>query len=149
MTQNIAKPSVQLIYISTPTTEVSKATSEFVPVALEMNHQNQISGMLLSGESFYLQLIEGDRTCINRLYKNIISDKRHAHPILLRYTEIKTREFGNWSMNHTVESDLKMDSIGLNLWPALSTKEASKSFSGAQALILFRRISALVKVQDL
>lgn len=109
-----------------------------------MNAANGITGMIISGNRFYLQVLEGSRLPVNRLYQNILRDDRHRSPTLLRYTEIKSRDFGSWSMLHTTEDELNADYLASKTIPELSSDEAVRRFTGIQALTLFRRLAVLV-----
>lgn len=133
---------VQLIYVSVPVQEVSIATSEFIPVAEVENRNHNITGLLVSGPSFYLQVLEGPRLSVSQLYKNILKDNRHTSPVLLRYTEIKHREFENWSMVHMTEDELRSSYISPTMLPQQITPS---SISGIQAITLLRRIYILLK----
>lgn len=137
---------VQLIYVSVPTVDSYKATSEFVPVAQFMNAKNDITGLILSSPEFYLQVLEGDRISVNRLYQNILKDTRHENPTLLRYTEIKEREFSDWSMTHTTCEELSSSYIQPVVMPS---KIAPKGISGVQALTLLRRVYLLLHSDSL
>ena len=64
------------------------------------NRDHGITGVLCSYESGngFLQVIEGGRDEINRLYTNIVRDARHTDIVLLDYEEIEERRFANWRM---------------------------------------------------
>jgi hypothetical protein len=136
---------VQLVYISRPVTPVTHAVIEFVPIAQEKNVKHNITGLIISNESFYLQLIEGPREEISQLYSNIIKDGRHADIVLLRYTDVRVREFGNWSMAHVTLEELS--EIALN-GVQLPEKISPSTISGVQALALLRRVDALLRIKQ-
>ncbi|MGE5117002.1 MAG: BLUF domain-containing protein, partial [Betaproteobacteria bacterium] len=46
----------------------------------------------------FLQVLEGGRDAINRLYNRIVVDPRHRDVVLLSYAEITERRFAGWSM---------------------------------------------------
>ncbi|MCK7492603.1 MAG: BLUF domain-containing protein [Comamonadaceae bacterium] len=49
-------------------------------------------------EGIFLQVLEGGRSAVNRLYNRIAADPRHAEVELLSYEEIGERRFAGWSM---------------------------------------------------
>jgi hypothetical protein len=57
-----------------------------------------ITGVLCFSEGTFLQVLEGGRSAVNRLYNRITSDSRHSQVELLRYEEIGERRFAGWSM---------------------------------------------------
>lgn len=134
---------VQLVYISRPTIPVGKAILEFVPVAQEKNLEHQITGLIISNEKFYLQLIEGPRNEINQLYSNIMADKRHSDLSLLRYTDTRVREFPNWSMAHVSLETLNQFALNGMVLPDEITPV---TLSGITAMALLRRTDALLKI---
>jgi hypothetical protein len=46
----------------------------------------------------FIQVLEGGRTAVNRLYNRIAADARHTDVELLAYQEISERRFAGWSM---------------------------------------------------
>lgn len=57
-----------------------------------------ITGILCHGGDFFMQVIEGGRDTVNRLYSQIVSDPRHEKVMLLHYEEITERRFAGWTM---------------------------------------------------
>jgi hypothetical protein len=45
-----------------------------------------------------MQALEGERNQINKLYSQIMSDRRHQNLEILSMEEITQRRFGEWSM---------------------------------------------------
>jgi hypothetical protein len=92
---------VRLLYVST---EIAKQPSNFAEMNLEKfrlhNKASEITGVLLSGNGVFLQVLEGDRSKINQLYANILNDQRHKDIELLHYEEIDQRVFFAWSMDY-------------------------------------------------
>jgi hypothetical protein len=135
----------QLVYISQPTSEIQEAVSEFMPVAREKNKEYGISGLIIVDNNFYLQVIEGGRENINQLYGNIVRDKRHKFCTLLRYIQIKTKDFPSWDMIHTTLPELNdsyFDSID-----SLEDITYNK-LTSTRAMSLLRRVSANLQYQE-
>lgn len=64
------------------------------------NRERGITGILCANEagSSFLQVLEGGRDEINRLYNRIVRDPRHTDLVLLEYAEIQERRFAHWRM---------------------------------------------------
>jgi Sensors of blue-light using FAD len=56
--------------------------------------------VLLQGQGLYLQVLEGERMAVNRLYARIVADLRHQDVALLLLEEVSRRRFAGWSMAH-------------------------------------------------
>jgi len=57
-----------------------------------------VTGMLCFSGNLFMQVLEGGRGPVNRLYNRIVSDPRHTDVELLSYEEISERRFAGWSM---------------------------------------------------
>jgi hypothetical protein len=57
-----------------------------------------ITGVLCFSSGIFLQVLEGGRMPVNRLYNRIVADPRHTDVVLLSYEEIEERMFAGWSM---------------------------------------------------
>jgi hypothetical protein len=92
---------VRLLYASRAVDSIdSEMLDEIVQESREHNPEHGITGMLCSyvdGNSF-LQVLEGGREEVNRLYNKIVCDERHTDVVLLDYEEISERRFANWRM---------------------------------------------------
>ena len=62
------------------------------------NPAEGITGMLCHSEGTFLQVLEGGRTEVNRVYARIVADGRHEQIELIDFEEIGQRRFANWSM---------------------------------------------------
>ena len=64
------------------------------------NTEQGITGVLCLcfTQGIFLQVLEGGRSAVNRLYNTIVADKRHQQVELLSYEEIAQRRFSGWSM---------------------------------------------------
>ncbi len=90
---------VRLIYASTFTKNTDPSELKKIhDCAVEKNKTSSVTGMLIFGNDFFLQCLEGGREAVNRIYHKIILDSRHTHPLLLEYSEVSEREFETWSM---------------------------------------------------
>jgi len=62
------------------------------------NPEHGITGVLCYSGELFMQVIEGGRGEVNRLYADIVRDARHRDIVLLDYAEIPERRFGDWTM---------------------------------------------------
>jgi len=67
-----------------------------------------ITGVLCvcTTSGIFLQVLEGGRSAVNRLYNRIVADPRHTQVELLSYEEIAERRFAGWSMGQVEMSRL-------------------------------------------
>jgi hypothetical protein len=66
--------------------------------ARQHNPSQGITGLLCQADNSFVQVLEGSRPAVNRLYNRITGDPRHTEVILLGYEEIVERRFAGWSM---------------------------------------------------
>jgi hypothetical protein len=57
-----------------------------------------ITGVLCFYDGFFVQVLEGGRAAVNRLYNRIAADARHREVTLLGYEDVRERRFAGWSM---------------------------------------------------
>jgi hypothetical protein len=73
-------------------------TTTILAQAQANNPAQGITGVLCQGQGFFFQVIEGERSRVNALYRRIVADTRHNDVDMLHYEEITERRFGQWSM---------------------------------------------------
>jgi Sensors of blue-light using FAD len=92
-------PTVRLIYASTARDPQSYTDlTDILRAASPRNRDRSISGLLVLAGEHFLQVLEGERASINRLYARIAVDSRHFDPIIVEYTSIRKRDFADWGM---------------------------------------------------
>lgn len=64
----------------------------------EHNPALGITGILCWSGDIFMQVLEGGREAVNRLYNEIVRDPRHRDVTLLYYQEISERHFAGWTM---------------------------------------------------
>ena len=88
-----------LVYASSATVPFSSADLQAL---LGQSRQNNaamgVTGMLLYRDGNFMQLLEGERDIVDRLYSKIAKDPRHATALVLLAQEIPQRAFSEWSM---------------------------------------------------
>ena len=90
---------VRLLYASRAAEAV---TPELLSAILRRSRQHNpaqgITGVLCCSGNVFLQVLEGGRPAVNRLYARIVADPRHLDTELLAYESIVERRFAGWSM---------------------------------------------------
>ena len=105
-------PLVQLIYYSSTTSTHSSQNNDLKTIHQVANTTNTklgVSGILLFNTSYYLQALEGPREKVNDLYFKILKDPRHKDCRLMSFTDISTRDFGDWGMAWANEALIKTE----------------------------------------
>jgi hypothetical protein len=62
------------------------------------NEAAGVTGMLLLGKGYFVQIIEGTGPAVDRTYGRILSDPRHADAVLLYDGSGEPRRFGGWTL---------------------------------------------------
>ncbi|MBL8327560.1 MAG: BLUF domain-containing protein [Rubrivivax sp.] len=107
------------------------------------NPRHGITGVLCLSDGIFLQVLEGGRSAVNKLYNRIAADPRHTDVELLLYQEIGERRFAGWSMGQVNMSRLN---------PSLMLKYSATAtldpyaVSGAVSLALFEELVATASV---
>lgn len=92
---------IRLLYASRATgPQTTTVTASILQTAQQHNAAQGISGVLCQGQDMYLQVLEGERAEVNRLYARIVADTRHQDVQLLLVQDITRRQFGQWGMAH-------------------------------------------------
>ena len=90
---------VRLMYASRATEPVRPET---LTVILKKSTQHNpgvgVTGVLCFSGAIFLQVLEGGRSQVSKLYNRIAQDPRHTDVVLLSYEEIDERSFAGWSM---------------------------------------------------
>lgn len=90
---------VRILYASRAVgPQTTTVTASILSTAQAHNRKQQITGVLCQGDGLYLQVLEGERSTVNRLYAQILADQRHKDVELLHLEEISVRRFPSWSM---------------------------------------------------
>ena len=91
--------NVRLLYVSRSVgPQTTTVTTSILQQAQAHNAAQGITGVLCQGQGFFFQVIEGERSRVNALYRRICADARHKDVDMLHYEEIHDRRFGQWSM---------------------------------------------------
>lgn len=90
---------VQLLYASHAAAPIgAQDMQQILRQAKTNNAAHGITGVLCCTQDIYLQVLEGGRAAVNRLYNRIVADPRHQGVELLSYATIGERQFAGWAM---------------------------------------------------
>ena len=99
---------IRLIYASTIKADTDPSElAKIHEVADEKNGLSSISGLLVFGDDYFLQALEGGREAVNALYHRIMKDPRHTKIVLLEYGDISVRQFEDWRMKLVLLTEKK------------------------------------------
>ena len=102
-----------------------------------------VTGVLCFSGAIFLQVLEGGRSQVSKLYNRIAQDPRHSEVVLLSYDEIEERSFAGWSMGQVNMGRLN---------PALLLKYSEAAVldpyavSGKVSMALFNELVATASV---
>lgn len=101
---------VRLLYVSKVVKGFSTHDIDaLLHTARQHNAQVGITGILAFNGEYFMQILEGDRRAVNKLYHHISTDPRHEQLLLLQMSEIDERLFAVWSMAYVPISKLTRD----------------------------------------
>jgi FAD-dependent sensor of blue light len=131
---------VRLLYASRAASGVdADALAAILKRSREHNPQVGVTGVLCfcANARVFMQVLEGGRGQVSKLYNDIAHDPRHGDVALLSYEEIGERSFASWSMGQVHMSRLN---------PALVLKYSEGTLldpyavSGKASLALFNEL---------
>ncbi len=110
----------RIMYISTTTRKLTDQEVEEIGRKSTVNNAKVgVTGVLLSANEFFFQILEGEEQDVEGVMERIRRDPRHQGLLILKAEyEVTGRLFGNWSMN-TVRldgmSDMLMQAVRIML----------------------------------
>ena len=89
----------RIIYTSQATKELSKRNLlDLLHESRAFNKIDNITGVLLYKQGYFLQVLEGKTKVIDNLIERLIRDSRHKHFKIIQDNSIESRLFQNWRM---------------------------------------------------
>ena len=93
----------RLIYVSEPQLDPAAGSTiaqlaSILSLSRRNNEAANITGALVYDESWFLQVLEGERRAIWQTFARINEDERHAGCLLLEIVDANWRMFGIWWM---------------------------------------------------
>lgn len=135
---------VRLMYTSRATEPVRpELLSTILKNSMRRNPGCGITGVLCVSGDIFMQVLEGSRAQVSRLYNRMVRDPRHTDVVLLAFEEIDERRFASWAMG-------MVDMSRLN--PALLLKYSESALldpsavSGKVSEALFNELVATASV---
>jgi len=102
---------VRLIYASRAVAPITSDTVDVIlGIARKRNPEYGITGVLCYSDRIFVQVLEGGRDQVNRVYGQLMRDKRHQDLILLGYESIDERQYSSWTMG-----GIRLDKINRSL----------------------------------
>ena len=135
---------VRLMYASRAATTLDhEELSAILRRSRAANPELGITGVLCFSHGIFLQVLEGGRSAVNRLYNRIATDARHSQVELLSYEEIEERRFSSWSMG---QADMARLNPALLLRYSETGQLDPFAVSGKVSMALFAEIVATASV---
>lgn len=135
---------VRLMYASRATEPL--AHDELVAILKKSkanNPRHGVTGVLCLSGGVFLQVLEGGRAAVSRLYNRIAADPRHHDVCLLSFEEIGERRFEGWAMG-------QVNLHRLNPAQLIKYSETAEldpfSLPGAASMALFNELVASAAV---
>ena len=137
---------VRLLYASRAAQSVNP--EELVVILKQAKAHNPAAGItgvlcFCFNAGVFMQVLEGGRSQVSRLYNRIAQDPRHQEVVLLSYDEIDERSFAGWAMGQ----------VNMNrLNPALVLRYSETAVldpyavSGRASMALFKELVATASV---
>jgi hypothetical protein len=133
---------VRLLYASRAIDEIDDALlGSILERSRKYNLEHGITGILCTYPqgNLFLQVLEGGRDAVNKLYGNIVRDPRHRDITLLDYAEITERHFASWRMGSV---NLNRINVGNILRFSEKTVLDPFSMTGRGALTLVEELAS-------
>lgn len=110
----------------------------------EFNIKNNVTGCLLFHKNEFVQILEGEKDVIEKLYAKIEKDKRHSNISLITKNEKKERTFPNWVMAYHELTEEDFSEINKKLFVNNFLTLCEITEKPTNAIMLFWFISKLI-----
>jgi uncharacterized Fe-S cluster-containing MiaB family protein len=101
-----------LVYTSTAVAPFSEeALLQMLEKCRQANKKVDVTGMLLYTRRKFIQVIEGERSVVRKLYAKIEDDDRHERIALVVEGESEERIFKDWAMGFKKLKDQEFESL--------------------------------------
>ncbi len=91
------------------------ALQSLLAFSRNFNEQQNITGILLYANAYFIQVLEGDRNTLLSLYRQIQNDSRHVNVTTILEEPLAERLFPDWSMGYKEIAEEELRNIpGLN-----------------------------------
>jgi len=102
----------QVVYCSAATQKLTHDKIEhLLRTSQRRNEKLAVTGMLLCAGRSFLQVIEGEKRNIDKLFASLESDDRHRNITVILREPIAKRSFGDWTMGYANLKEVDVDPI--------------------------------------
>lgn len=130
----------QLVYISQATRKMSpEDLSAIQEKAKTNNGPIDVTGSLFYNGGWFLQVLEGPASTLDKLYKKIELDPRHKNSRVLYNEPANFRTFPRWSMNMTNLNDRQADKYD-ELVEVLEAAQANRKIGSTSPAVALLKI---------
>lgn len=91
---------------------------QILRVSRANNSADNITGALMYNASHFGQVLEGAQDVVSATYERIQCDPRHSNVVILDFSAVQERLFGQWSMGYVgveTEASRKFDILTANI----------------------------------
>lgn len=136
---------VRLVYASRAAEKISHELIQgILAQSRTHNPQNGITGVLcICRGDVFIQVLEGSREEVNKLYGKLLRDGRHTDVTLLDYAEVSERRFFGWRMGLV---DLDKVNVGIVLKYSEKPYLDPFNISGKVALLLLEELMSTASI---
>lgn len=108
--QTMTEPLYQLLYLSSARAKLTEeALLELLAESQSRNAKYNITGLLLHADGSIIQVLEGEKGNIEKLFSKIKNDSRHIGVTVLSRRYIKNRDFPEFSMGFRREQTKNLE----------------------------------------
>jgi hypothetical protein len=102
---------IRLLYLSQASPSGIGQLDSILKTARRENPPRSITGVLVFGGGWFMQLLEGPESSVFKLYARIIDDSRHSNPRVIHVTPASEAIFGEWSMGFVDRNPLEFEHV--------------------------------------
>jgi hypothetical protein len=130
----------QLVYISQATRKMSQEDLSSIQEKAKTNNAPlDVTGSLFYNGGWFLQVLEGPVSTLDKLYKKIELDPRHKNSRVLYNEPANFRTFPRWSMNMTNLNDRQADKYD-ELVEVLEAAQTNRKIGAASPAVALLKI---------
>lgn len=90
----------RLVYFSRPTSIGDADIDRILGSCYANNHINNVTGALFYDGGWFIQVLEGARSTLSKLFVTIAMDDRHTDVNLMEFAFVRQRMFSDWTMRY-------------------------------------------------
>jgi hypothetical protein len=138
----------QLAYVSLSRLPLDETTlSDILEASQRNNARDEITGILMYQDDIFFQVLEGDRSAVEKCYNERIGhDPRHKSLSLMWTDVVKSRTFSDWAMGYAGPDEIgRYTKNSFQSLSYLMSDEAVAANTNGLALELARLIFSEVK----